>query len=284
MRVVSLSVLLLLLSVAFFAEIRAQAADSNQAQNAQADEGVDPDLLFPLAKRNGLEMIALETPVPSLGKDVTNTQFVATFKGGKKALKNVLAHPETATGIQLAVASYMTYRAGDLADAAFLYYASRLRFYHDLGKYEPKDSGNASTNWFLSLLVDSAKADVLRDLYLQPAVLGQVVKRIEAFEMKEPTGYSPGWDYTLHSVRADLFTKNKAIVLENLKPTSELLLIPEYFAEYRTVRECNEMPAEEQKNPAAADRRSKAIDAMRRIEKEKNLHGPIYQIDHNPPD
>jgi hypothetical protein len=286
MRVAFLPVLMLLLSVAALAEVRVCTAAPNQGQSAQGDEGVDPDVLFPLAKRNGLQMSAVVTAVPELGKGVTNTQFVATFKGGKKALKNILAHPENATGVQLAVASYTTYRSGDLAEAAFLYYACRLRFFQDLDKYVPKEkeSGLSSTNWFLSLLVDSVKADLLRDLYLQPEVLASVVKRIETFELREPAGYDPGWDYTLHAVPADLFAKNKAMVLENLKPTSDLLLVPEYSEAFRTLRECNDASLEQQKGRAVAERRSKAIEAMRRIEKEKKLHGVIFQLDQNPSD
>ncbi len=228
-------------------------------------------------------MEALATPVPSLGKDVTNTQFVATFKGGKKALEKVLAHPENATGIQLAVASYMAYHAGDLRNATFLYFASRLRFYQDLDKYVP-NSSTISTEWFLSLLVDSVKDDVLRESFMQPEILADVVKWIETFEVKEPAGYNPGWDYTLHNVLTNLFAKNKAMTLEYLKPISELLLIPEYFEAYRTVRVCNEMSPEQQKQPAAMKRRQQAIDAMRRIETEKKLHGMIFQLDNNKPD
>jgi hypothetical protein len=128
------------------------------------------------------------------------------------------------------------------------------------------------------------KIDLLRDLYIKPKTLAKVVKRIEAFVLKEPAGYNPGWDYTRHDVPAGLFAKNKAIVLENMKPTSELLLLPEYFEAFCALRTCNELSEEEQKDVAVAERRSKALAAMRRIEKEKKLHGVIFQTEQNPPD
>jgi len=283
MRVVFCPVLALSFAIAVLAEVRAQAAPPDKGRNAEAEEGVDPNSLFPLAKRNGIEMRIVERSTSPDG-NIVRKDIVPSFVGGKKALKKIVAHPENATAIQLAVAADTSYRAGNLQEAAFLFYAARLRVYQDIEKYPPKESSSASTNWFLSVLLDGVKIDLLRDLYIKPKTLAKVVKRIEAFVLKEPAGYNPGWDYTRHDVPAGLFAKNKAIVLENMKPTSELLLLPEYFEAFCALRTCNELSEEGQKDVAVAERRSKALAAMRRIEKEKKLHGVIFQTEQNPPD
>ncbi len=41
--------------------------------------------------------------------------------------------------------------------------------------------------------------------------------------------------------------------------------------------EYKELPFDQQEHKAVVQRRAKAEDTMRRIEKEKNLHGIIYQ-------
>jgi hypothetical protein len=287
MRVVFWPVLALVLAIAVSAEIRVQADPPAKGQNAPADEGTDADALFPLVKRNGIEMRIVEKSA-SADKNIVRRDIVPSFIGGQEVLNTIVAHPENATAIQLAAAADVTYRAGDLPEAAFLFYAARLRVYQDLEKYPPNESQAAGTNWLLGVLLDGVKIDLIRGLYLQPKVLADVVKRLESFELKEPASYDPGWDYTRHDVPADLFAKNKATMLAAIKPTSQLLLLPEYFAAFREYRDCDLLltsdPIKGGRGLAEVEKRRKnAADTMRRIENEMKLQGPMYQVDQAPP-
>jgi hypothetical protein len=283
MKVAFWLLLSLSLTVALSSDVRVHAAPPENKESSASDESVDPSLVFPLAKRNGLVMESVRTESP-LGKNVTNVNFVASFAGGRKALEKVVAHPENATGIQLAVAANTLFRAGDLEEAGFLFNACRLRFAYDLDKYQPKKTDSTGTEWFLSLLVDNVKEDVITSLYLHPKAMNVVVKRLESFELKEPAGYDPGWDYTRQDVPADLFARNKAMMLASMKPTSELLLLPEYFAAFREYRDCSVLlTADLMKGgrglPEVEKRRKTAADTMRRIENDMNLQGPMYQVE-----
>jgi hypothetical protein len=287
MRVVFWPLLALLLTITVFTvfpETRTLGAPPEQKPDKQAaaNEEFDPNSLFPLGKRNGVHIRAESSASPD--GMIVRHNFVPSFVRGQKKLKWVLAHPEDATAIQLGVAADMSYRAGNLRDAAFLYYAARLRAAQDLEKYPPKDAQGTSTEWFLSVVIDGVKIDLLRELYAQPKTLAEVVKRIEAFELEEPTGYNPGWDYARHDVPADLFAKNKAALIESIKPMSDLLLLPDYFQAFCVYREFNNLSEKDQKNPATVEARAKAANAMKRIEKEKGLHGVMFQVDSKPID
>jgi hypothetical protein len=280
-------VLTLSLTLAFLAEVRVNAAPEDEKGAAQADDSIDPTTLFPLAKRNGLVIQAVKTESP-LNKNITNVNFEASFAGGRKTLEKVVAHPENATAIQLAVAAATMYRAGDLEEAGFLFNAARLRLSHDLDKYEPKNTGSTSTDWFVSVLFDKLAQDVITSLSLDPKVMSKVVKRIESFDLKEPQGYNPGWDYTPHTMPDDVFAKNRAKLLANIKPTSELLLVPEYFDAFREYRQCNALlTADILKDgkglPDVTKRRDKAAETMRLIENKKGLRGLMFQVDQASP-
>jgi hypothetical protein len=282
MRAFFWSLLALSLAVVVFAEMPAQAAPADgKGQKSDADEALDPNDLFPLAKQNGVTVRVVQETSPD--KMIKRNYFIPSFVGGKKELKKVVSHPENATGIQLAVAADMNYRAGNLPEAAFLFYVARLRLEQDFEKYPPKDDAVRS-NMFFSMVLDAVKNDLMQDLYVQPKALGEVVKRIETFEPKEPAGYNPGWEHTRHDVPADFFAKNKAILLGEMKPVSELLLVPDYFLAFRVYRESYALTEEEQALPAVLEGRTRATNAMKRIEKEKNLHGFMFQVEHKPVD
>jgi hypothetical protein len=284
MKIVFWSLLALSLMIAVFAETRTQGASPTKEPSKPANSGeeVDPNSLFPLGKPNGIDIRVESSTSPD--KMIVRHNFIPSFVGGQKKLKWVLTHPEDATAMQLGVAADMSYRAGNLQDAGFLYYAARLRAAQDLEKYPPKDSQSASTNWFLSVVIDGVKIDLLRQLFAQPKTLAEVIKRIEAFDPKEPVGYNPGWDHTRHDVPADLFAKNKATLLEDMKPLSELLLLPDYFQAFCVYSEFNNLSEEDQKNPAAIEARAKVAKLMKRIEKEKGLHGVMFQVESKPVD
>jgi hypothetical protein len=282
MRPTFWSVLALSLAIVALADNSGRGAPPDGRKALSSDEAFDPNTLFPLGKRNGVTIRVESSSLPD--EMIVSHNFIPSFVGGQKTLDKVLAHPENATAIQLAVATDMTYRAGNLKEAAFLFYAARLRWYQDSEKYVPAESSSASTTMFMDYMLNGVRVDLLRELYLKPEILAAVVKRIESLALKEPAGYNPGWDYVRHDVSADLFAKNKATVLESLKPTAELLLVPDYFQAFRVYRASYELSEADQKNPEVLKYREKAANAMRRIEKERNLHGLMYQTDDKPVD
>jgi hypothetical protein len=278
MKIAFLPISILISIIAISSDIYAQKNDSDQEMTPR-EQADFLDTMFPLAKQNGIDMNIVR--VDSQDNNIVRNDFVATFKDGRKTLEQVISHPETATAIQLFVATDMTYRSGNLHEAGFLFHAGCVRLYHDLEKYPPRESDAGNTKWFLNVLENSVRIDLVRNLYSHPKILVEVVKQLEAWNMKEQPGYKPGWEYTPKDVPADLFAALKAEVLEGLKPLSVLLNIPEYFEAVSTMRECNELPLDQQEDKAVAQRRSKAEDVMRRIEKEQNLRGIIYQsVDH----
>jgi hypothetical protein len=261
------------------ADIYAQKTDSDQEMSAQ-EQADFLNTMFPLAKKNGIDINIVRGD--SGDKNFMRNNFVASFKDGRKTLEQVTSHPETATAIELLVATDMTFRSGNIQEAGFLFYAGCIRLYYDLEKYPPRESDAGDTMWFLNVLQNNVRIDLVRSLYSQPKKLAEVVNQIETWNIKEQAGYKPGWEYTPKDLPAGFFAKSKAEVLDSLKPMAVLLNISEYFEAACTMRDCNELPYDQQEDKAVADRRSKAEDVMRRIEKEQNLRGIMYQADNQP--
>jgi hypothetical protein len=280
MKIVFRSVLTLSLAtfVLLAASFLRAAPDAPGKNTSQSNGDGNRDGLFPLNKHNAIK-VSIEKVTDKNGERYSMSP---TFAAGDKALKQVIAHPENATSVELATAAARALRAGDLQEAGFLIFAAQLREYQDLETYPPADEGQAaSTKTLLRTLIGCVRSDVvLQELQFQPKVLASVVKRLESLQLQEPAGYKPGWDYTKHTANRDLFAKNKANMLAELKPTSDLLLMPEYLAAFRRFSEFNNLPSESQKLPANVKSRDQAVKTMKRIEKEKNLQGVMYQVDH----
>jgi hypothetical protein len=247
----------------------------------QSKEGVDLDRQSPLNKRNPIRL-SMETVTLAGDKENVRRTLIPTFVAGDKALKEVIAHPENANAFELATAASGALRAGDLEAAGLLIFAARLRGFQDLECYPPANKGQtASTEALLGMVISFVKSDVvLRRLQFEPKALVGVVKRLEALQLKEPTGYTPGWDYTKHTAKPGLFAKNKAEMLDELKPMAALLSSPEYLAAFKRYSEFNNLPPEAQKQPANVKSRDQAVKTMKRIETEENLRGVAYQVDH----
>jgi hypothetical protein len=256
------------------------ATDAPSDKTPQSKERSIADEPFPLNKHNQIQLHIQKLP-PTAGKKTVRYSLYPTFVAGDKALQQVIAHPEEANAIELAVAAAGALRAGDLQEAGFLIFAAELREYQDLKSYPPKKDTTASTETALGMLIGCVKTDVVScELQFQPKVLAGVVKRLQTLQLKEPAGYKPGWDYTKHITKPGLFAKNKATMLGELKPSSDLLLTPDYFAAFKCYCEINDLSPEMQKLPGNAKKRVQAIATMKRIEKEKNLQGIMYQVDH----
>jgi hypothetical protein len=257
------------------------AADVPSKDTPQSNEGPSLDGPFPLNKHNPIQL-NVETVTRAGDKATVRETLNPTFVAGDKALKEVIAHPENANAVELATAAAGALRAGDLEEAGLLIFAARLRGFQDLECYPPTKEGQAiSTEASLGMLLSFVKTDVVHlRLQFEPKVFAGVVKRLEAFQLKEPADYKPGWDYVKHIEKDDLFTKNKAAMLAELKPVSDLLLMPDYLAAFKRYCEFNELSPEMQKLPVNAKNRAEDIETMKRIEKEKNLQGVMYQMDH----
>ena len=199
--------------------------------------------------------------------------IAAPFKAGRAALEYVLGNAETTSAILLMIGANTAYRLGRLEDAAFLLCAARIRNKYDQQKYEPRDTGGDSPQLFMSFLFHNIGESVNREVFLRPKEYAAVIKRLEAWTIKDPPGYDPGWPYTLRKIAPDLSTKLKAEYLDFYKPIALLLDTPEYFRAFKAIREYNELPVAKRSDTAALKRRSAALETMRRIEKEKNLKG-----------
>jgi hypothetical protein len=256
------------------------ATDGASDKMPQANKLSTPDELFPLNKHNGI-LVHIQTIHGTGGKETVRYSLNPTFVAGDQALKKVIADPENANAIELAVAAAGAFRAGDLKEAGLLIFAAQLRESQDLEIYPPKEGETVSTKTLLGMLIGCVKTDVVSGgLQFQPKVLAGVVKRLETLQLKEPADYKPGWDYAKHTAKPDLFAKNKANLMGELKPTSDLLLMPEYFAAFKCYCEFNELRSEMQKSPANVKSRAQAIKTMKRVEREKDLQGIMYQVEH----
>jgi hypothetical protein len=254
------------------------APDASSKNTPAAKEGDNLGGPFRLNKDNAIN-VSIETVTNN--KEVVRESLYPTFAAGDKAVKAVIAHPENANSLELATAAAGVLRAGDLEEAGFLIFAAQLRELQDLESYPPADKNQTvSTTALLGMVIGCVRGDVVtRELQFQPKVLVNVVKRLDALQLKEPADYKPGWDYTKHAVKPGLFAENKANMLAELKPVSELLLMPDYFAALKCYSDFSELSPEAQKQPANAKSRDQAVTTMKRIEKEKNLHGVMYQVD-----
>jgi hypothetical protein len=253
-------------------------ASSDKTTSTQGSTAVEA---FPLNKHNGIRL-HIQT-IPGTG-DKTSVRYslYPTFVGGDKALQEVIAHPESANALELATAAAGALRSGDLEEAGFLIFAAQLREAQDLESYPPAQNGEkVNTRTWVGMVVGGVRADVVTgELQYQPKVVARVVKRLEGLQLKETAGYKPGWDYVKHTAMPGLFVKNKASLLSELKPTSALLLTPDYFAAFKCYCEINDLSPEKQQSPGNAKKRAQAVATMKRIEKEKNLQGIMYQVDH----
>ncbi|MCE5267527.1 MAG: hypothetical protein LLG00_06540 [Planctomycetaceae bacterium] len=283
MKIVFRTVLALsLATLLLVAPSQLRASPDAPSKNASpSEEAVNLDGQFPVNKRNPIQ-VSMETVTLAGDKENVRRTLVPTFVAGDKVLKEVIAHPENANAFELATAASGALRAGDLEEAGLLIFAARLRGFQDLENYPPTNNNpSVRMESLLGLVIDFVKSEVvLEKVQFEPKVLAGVVKRLESLELKEPAGYAPGWDYTKHTAKPDLFAKNKAEMLDALRPVSALLSSPDYFAAFKCYSEFNNLPSESQKQPAREKSRDQAVKTMKRIEKEKNLRGVMYQVDH----
>lgn len=205
---------------------------------------------------------------------VSSLGWIAVTKWWRnKELEEVLKNAEATPTAILLTGAYSAYGSGRLEDAAFLLYTARIRRKHDLDKYQPTEAGANDPNVYLSYLFNNISEPVNPQIFLRPVEYAAVVKRLDAWTMKDPSGYNPGWDFVLSDVPPDFPAKVKSEYMDFYKPLATLLSIPEYFQAFKVVREYNDLSLEKQSDPAAMKRRSEAMDIMRRIEKSKNLKG-----------
>lgn len=256
-----------------------RAAPDASSKGTPTTKGDDRGEAFPLNKANPIH-VSVETVTSD--KKVERQSLCPTFAGGDKALKAVIAHPENANSLELATAAATVLRKGDLEEAGFLIFAAQLREIQDLECYPPADKDEpVSTRALLGMLIGCVQSDVvLRELQFQPKTLVSVVKRLATLQLKEPANYQPGWDYAKHTAKPGLFAKNKANMLAEVKPVSELLLVPDYLAALKRYSDFNNLPPEAKKQPANVKSYDQATETMRQIEKEKKLQGVMYQVDH----
>mgnify|MGYP000877812032 FL=1 len=209
---------------------------------------------------------------------------LAAFRGGDEALDYVLAHADTMNSIHLLVGANTAYRLNRLQDAAFLFYAGRIRARYDLQKYQPMASGGDNPIAALRFLIANASRPIMRAVFFEAADYAGMVQRLEAWTIEESDDYDPGWAYRRHEVPDDLAAHLMAETLEEARPLATLLNIPEYMKALKTMREFNELPSEARDESVAIERYARAEQTMQRIELERDLKGIYCQLHSRPGD
>ena len=210
------------------------------------------------------------TNVPNLSS--FREDRTAFFTDGDKAVDYILIHADTMTSLNLLAGASTAFQLDRLEDAAFLLYAGRIRVFCDTERFVSTQTGGDSPGVALGGLMENVREPVGKAVTLQPKVYAKLVERMEAWNLRTPEGYDPGWPYKLQKTPDDLFAKAKADWLGNAKILVQLLALPEYVEAMKTARAFNELPLEKQeKDKAAAGRYAEATKTMQRLEKQHNV-------------
>ena len=196
-----------------------------------------------------------------------------SLQGGATVVDYVVAHADTISPVNLLGAAGTAYRTGRLEDAAFLFYAGRIRARYDLQRYEPKGTGGDSPGVFFQALIDAESVPIIQDVFSDASAYKNALARMDAWKIKEMPAYDPGYAHSLRKVPADLGEQLKKQSLDGMMPLAKLLAIPEYAQTLKVLRAINQSPNVEDLPPATLERRAQAEATLQRIEKEQNVKG-----------
>jgi hypothetical protein len=165
---------------------------------------------------------------PDLRFNVNNP--MAPFQGGSEALDYVLAHADTTPSLQLFVGASTAYHLERWQDAAFLFYAARVRARYELKKYKPSDDGGNSPAVFLTFLIANSEEMIVGEINKRPKDRAEVMRRLDKWTIREPWGFDPGWKYTLQDLPADAAAREVAAV-HKYRPGNRVYYASNFFAD-----------------------------------------------------
>jgi hypothetical protein len=196
-----------------------------------------------------------------------------SLQGGATVVDYAVAHADTISPTNLLGAAGTAYHIGRLEDAAFLFYAGRIRARYDLQRYEPKGTGGDSPGVFFQALIQAESTPIIQDLCVNATAFTNVLDRMDAWKIKESPGYDPGYAHTLENVPADLGEQLTKQSLDGTRPLAKLLTIPEYVQALKSLQAINRSADSLDPSAETLERRAKAEAALQRIEKQQNVKG-----------
>jgi ankyrin repeat protein len=102
---------------------------------------------------------------------------------------------EHTNAFELMTGAAKEYASGDIEEAGFLYYASRMRFKIDKQVYPPTAKGSDDPGVLMAALSSSLGQSIGPALDNDPAAEGKVAQRLAAWSPGFREGYDPGWEY-----------------------------------------------------------------------------------------
>ena len=195
-----------------------------------------------------------------------------------KAVEAVLARPDQYSTAILAAGAAAAFKDKHLEDAAFLFYAGKFRMNFDAVCFPPKGTGGDSPLVAFGAFNETFGADLNPTVMAEPKTFAAAIARVKAFTPKAAKGYLPGYEFKETKTEAEALKATQAARtewVERMTGLATLLADPDYFAAFRVIQAANAAPF----NPAGDERkasreaREKAMETMKRIEKEKGLKG-----------
>jgi hypothetical protein len=191
-----------------------------------------------------------------------------------KALEIVLKAPDQFSPLILYLGADAAMKEKRIEDSAFLFYAGQLRARFDKECFPPKGTGGDSPFLALAALSQGFGSAIIPVVMAEPKVFAKAVERVKNWDPKAPKEYDPGYEYTERKSEKDAHeaTKpNRTEFLSQLGDLSSLLNDAEYFAAFRVVQTYN-LVSDDKRRPTKEEN-DKAIETMKRIEKDKGLKG-----------
>jgi hypothetical protein len=187
----------------------------------------------------------------------------------RTAADYVLAHATSSSAFHLLAASLAELRRQRLEDAAFLFFAGKLRARIDRECFPPVGEGGDSPGVALGALGYQIGAEVNPAIMREPKAYTAAIERLRAWDPQMAPGYDPGWEYRSRKPAAEaraIAAKAKQEYLRPAEGLSTLLNTPEYFEAFKVVQDYNFADVKEQLQPEARDRKERAEKSLREIE------------------
>lgn len=203
-----------------------------------------------------------------------------TAEKKKEGVEYILNNSGSAPSVAMFLAAAGAYRLGRLEDAAFLFYAAKLRARLDMERFVPVGTGGNSPGVAIGALSHSLGGAINPAVMRRPEAYANVVKRLESWDLYARAPYNPGWEYSKILPEKDaraLGEKYKAEYLSVAKGMSTLLNNAEYFQAFLVVQNFNFSSYKEQQRPELIEKKDQAEKRLRVIEEKMGIEGMYFR-------
>ena len=187
------------------------------------------------------------------------------------AVETILKESDHHSALLLYVSAGAALREKRLEDSAFLFYAARLRSQFDRECFTAVGEGGDSPFVLYGALAQEIGQQVNPAIMAQPEVFAKVIDRLKKWEPKAPDTYDPSYEFSERLSEGAALEKTAASrkkYIDGLADLSTLLQVPEYFAAFQVMQAYNLGPL---KDRPTDEKYAEAVDAIKRIEKEKGI-------------